>query len=124
MTSLNGPVLVVDDDDDVREGLQRLIELEGWVVETARDPRDALNRVFGGLRPCLILLDLMSQVMNGVEFYRELTSNPHCRRIPLLAYSGLNNVREKARTLAADPSFDVPAEIDRLLAAVRQHCPT
>jgi CheY-like chemotaxis protein len=116
------PVLLVDDHDDVREGLQTILESEGWLVETARDPRDALNRLIGGLSPCIILLDLMSPTMNGLEFHRELRSHPPLQRIPVVAYAGLTNVREQARQLAADACSDVPAEIDRLLAAVRQHC--
>lgn len=122
MTRHSMPVLLVDDHDDIREGLQMILESEGWAVETASDPRDALNKLFGGLTPCIVLLDLMSPVMNGVEFHRELLSHPHLRRIPMVAYSGLKDVREKARQLAADASSDIPAEIDRLLAVVRQHC--
>jgi CheY-like chemotaxis protein len=122
MTRHSMPVLLVDDHDDVRDGLQMILESEGWAVETALDPRDALNRLFGGLRPCIILLDLMSPIMNGVEFHRELLKHPQLQKIPMVAYSGLNDVREKARQLAADATSDLPAEIDRLLAAVRQHC--
>lgn len=122
MTRHAKPVLVVDDHDDVREGLQMILESEGWSVETARDPRDALNKLFGGLTPCIILLDLMSPVMNGVEFHRELLSHPQLQKLPMVAYSGLKEVRERARQMAADATSDLPAELDRLLAAVRQHC--
>src|SRR5262249_46871237 len=62
------PVLLIDDHDDVREGLRMLLEADGWIVETARDGREALNKIAGGLRPCIILLELMSPVMNGLEF--------------------------------------------------------
>ena len=118
----NSPVLLIDKHDDVREGLQMILQSEGWPVETAGDPRDALNRLIGGLRPCIILLDLMSPVMNGLEFRNELMNHPLLQLIPLVAYSGLKDVRAKARQLAEDASSDVPAEIDRLIAAVRQHC--
>lgn len=116
------PVLLVDDHDDVREGLQMILESEGWAVETARDPRDALNMLIGGLRPCIILIDLLSPVLNALQFKHELALHRALHGIPLVAYSGLKNVREKARELAADAALEVPAEIDRLLAAVRQHC--
>jgi CheY-like chemotaxis protein len=123
MTPTDGPVLLVDDHDDVREGLQMILEREGWVVESTGDPRAALNKMFGGLRPCIILMDLMSPRMNGAEFHRELTSHPHLQKIPIVAYSGLKDVRAKARQFVADAAADLPAEIDRLLAAVRNHCP-
>src|SRR5262250_31388 len=60
------PVLLIDDHDDVREGLRMLLEADGWIVETARDGREALNKIVGGFRPCIILLELMSPVMNGL----------------------------------------------------------
>lgn len=123
MTPNDGPVLLVDDHDDVREGLQMILEGEGWSVESTRDPRAALNKLFGGLRPCIILIDLMSPRMNGAEFHRELTSHPQLERIPMVAYSGLKDVRAKARQVATDAASELPAEIDGLLAAVRQHCP-
>jgi len=122
MTGYKSTVLLIDEHDDVREGLQMIFESEGWTVETAADPRRALNRLIGGLRPCIILLDLMSPVMNGLEFRRELLNHPLLRSIPLVAYAGLKGVRAKAREIAVDASSEVPAEIDRLIAAVRQHC--
>jgi len=122
MTGSRSSVLLIDAHEDVREGLQMILESEGLTVETATDPRRALNRMIGGLRPCIILLDLMSPVMNGLEFRRELMDHPLLRSIPLLAYAGLKGVRAKAREIAVDASSHVPAEIDRLISAVRQHC--
>ncbi|MGD9762354.1 MAG: response regulator [Candidatus Binatia bacterium] len=122
MTRAVTPILLVDDHDDVREGLKNIFEAEGCGVETARDPREALNKLRGGFTPCIILLDLMSPIMNGIDFHRELKSDPRLGRIPLLAYAGVKDVRTKARLLASDEVTEVPAEIDRLLAAVRQHC--
>lgn len=117
------PVLLIDADNDIRDGLKVILESEGWAVETSCDPREAFNRLVGGFTPCIILLDLMSPLMNGLEFYGELKRHPTLQRIPVIAYSGLRDVREKARQLSAGATSKLPAEIDRLLAAVRQHCP-
>jgi CheY-like chemotaxis protein len=87
-----------------------------------RDPRDALNKLIGGFRPCIILLDLMSPVMNAMEFQAELVRHPALQDIPLVAYAGLTEVCDKAERFAADASEKLPAEIDRLLAVVRQNC--
>jgi DNA-binding NtrC family response regulator len=122
MTRHATPILVVDHQDDVRDGLQMILESEGWTVETLRDPRDALNKLVGGFSPCIILLDLMSPLMNAMEFQRELNHHTALQRIPLVAYAGLTNVRDKAQRFAADGSTSLPAEIDRVLAAVRQNC--
>ena len=123
MTPHTSPVLLIDDHDDVREGLRMILQHEGWVVEATSDPRVALNKLVGGLQPCIILMDLMAPTMNGAAFHRELTSVPQLRRIPMVAYSGLKDVRAKARQIAVDAASDLPAELDRLLAAVRRHCP-
>lgn len=122
MTGRAKPVLLIDDHDDVREGLAMILRADGWTVETAADGREALNKIAGGLLPCIILLDLMSPVMNGLEFRRELGTYPNLLPIPIIAYAGLKNVRERARQLAADDALAPPAEIHRLLAAVRQSC--
>jgi CheY-like chemotaxis protein len=122
MTGRAAPVLLIDEHDDIREGLRMILEADGWAIETAVDGREALNKIAGGMRPCIILLDLMSPVMNGLEFRRELGSYPHLLPIPIVAYSGLKNVRDRARELANDDGVQLPAEINRLIAAVRQTC--
>jgi DNA-binding NtrC family response regulator len=115
------PVLVIDADDDVRDGLKMILDAAGWTVETAEDGREALNKIAAGMRPCIVLIDLMSPVMSGVEFRRELQGYPHLLPIPILAYAGLTNVRSNARQ-AVRGSAPLPAEIDRLIAAVRANC--
>jgi CheY-like chemotaxis protein len=115
-------VLLVEEQADVRDGLRMILEADGWTVETVPDPRDALNMLVGGFIPCIILLDLMSPVMTGMEFHREMMLHPALQRIPLVAYAGMTNVRDKAARLAADAAANPPAEIDRLLAAVRENC--
>jgi CheY-like chemotaxis protein len=116
------PVLLIDAHDDVREGLTVILEANGWTVVTARDGREALNKIAGGLRPCIILLDLMSPVMNGLEFRSELSQRPQLLPIPIVAYSGLRDVREQAQQFASDKETELSAEIGRLMAAVRQNC--
>ena len=115
------PVLVIDSDDDVRDGLKMILNAAGWTVETAEDGREALNKIAGGMRPCIVLIDLMSPVMSGVEFRRELQNYPHLLPIPILAYAGLKNVLSTARQ-AVRGSTPLPTEIDRLIAAVRENC--
>ncbi len=60
-------VLVVDDDEDMRQILLQLLEYQGWPVHTASDGLEAL-RALHTYRPSLILLDLAMPRMNGIEF--------------------------------------------------------
>lgn len=60
-------VLIVEDDDDVREFMQLLVSMAGYETMTARDGQDALVKM-RQRRPCLVLLDLQMPRMDGWEF--------------------------------------------------------
>ena len=75
------PILVVDDDADVRLLLRRMLEKAGYVVVEAEHGRAALARL-AELTPELILLDLMMPEMDGFEFLDELRRLPAARSHP------------------------------------------
>jgi CheY-like chemotaxis protein len=75
-------VLIVDDEEDVREMLRELPELEGFEVYTARDAQDALSKV-AVEPPCAVVLDLMMPVMDGFEVYRRLKADPKLQALPI-----------------------------------------
>lgn len=66
------PVLVVDDDRAFRESLMELLERNGLRAEGAADGAEAQARIARGLRPCVVLLDLVMPVMDGWAFLRWL----------------------------------------------------
>src|SRR5690348_5406718 len=66
--SVPHPILVVEDDDDVRDAMVQVLEAEGYDAIPASDGEDALGRLEAGLAPCLILLDLMMPRMDGWQF--------------------------------------------------------
>jgi CheY-like chemotaxis protein len=78
------PVLIVDDDTDLRRALTELLEEEGYAVEGAADGRDALAKLQGGLRPGVILLDLMMPGMNGWDFRKAQLDDPELRALPVV----------------------------------------
>jgi CheY-like chemotaxis protein len=78
------PILIVDDDTDLRRALTELLEEEGYVVEGAADGRDALAKLQDGLRPALILLDLMMPGMNGWDFRKAQLDDPELRALPVV----------------------------------------
>ena len=80
-------ILVVDDNPDLRDGLRLALSEEGYTVETAINGRDALSRLYAGLKPCLIIMDLMMPVMNGFEFREAQLADARLADIPLIAYS-------------------------------------
>jgi signal transduction histidine kinase/DNA-binding response OmpR family regulator len=81
------PVLVVEDDDALRELLKRLLIKEGWVVSEAINGREALAHVQAS-RPELILLDLMLPEIDGFAFLSTLRQHDAWRTIPVVVLTG------------------------------------
>jgi CheY-like chemotaxis protein len=113
-------VMVVDDDDDIRETLAGLLEDEGYQVAAFASGRDALVALKKGLGPCIILLDLMMPVMDGSEFRREQLADPTLSGIPvvLITAAGLERVD---RTEFSDV-LRKPLKIDRVLEVIAGYC--
>jgi len=82
-------ILVVEDNDDVREMMTVALELEGHHVHTAANGRQALAQLENGLRPSVILLDLMMPVMNGWEFRSALKRDARFSDIPVIVVSAV-----------------------------------
>lgn len=79
-------VLVVDDDDSIRDLMEFIMRREGFSVEKAVDGKDALEQI-DKLPPDIILLDLMMPRYGGFEVLRKLQSGAHAR-IPIIVISG------------------------------------
>jgi DNA-binding response OmpR family regulator len=77
-------ILVVEDDNTLREALRYNLEKEGYAVLLAKDGGEALDQARAGL-PDLMLLDLMLPVMSGLEVGRVLRSEMHLPVIMLTA---------------------------------------
>jgi len=119
MNSTNAPILIVDDDDDIRELIKVFLEAEGYRVNGATDGLDAWEQVQSGLQPSLILLDLMMPRMDGEQFLKKLRSC-HLSEIPVIILSGNISAKEKSSGLKASCFLTKPVEIDELLNAVRR----
>jgi CheY-like chemotaxis protein len=100
------PVLVVDDEPDVRALLRRMLEREGYTVAEADNGRAALDRV-RERRPSAVLLDLMMPEMDGFEFLEELRRDEAGRGIPVIVVT--------ARDLSADDHRRLNGSVERIL---------
>ncbi|MBK3426105.1 response regulator, partial [Methylobacterium ajmalii] len=94
-----GPVLVVDDDPDVRERMTTMLTREGWRVATAENGLAGLEAV-GVRKPGLVLLDLMMPEMDGFGFLRALRDKPEWRDIPVVVLTAKDVTAEDRRRLA------------------------
>ena len=82
-----GLVLVVEDDEVIRESMRELFELEGFDVVTASNGREALEVVRGGTRPCAVVLDLFMPVMDGWQFLAEIDRDRDLADLPVTVVS-------------------------------------
>ncbi len=82
-------VLIVDDDDDARRILARIMQSLGIETRTAADGREALDMI-NQAAPSLIMLDLMMPVMNGFEVLFRLKARPETRYIPVVVISAVS----------------------------------
>ena len=116
------PVLIVEDDADLREMMAQLLTLEGFQSETVANGRDALKYLQEGPRPDLILLDLMMPVMDGWEFRKRQQSDPSLADVPVIVLSALDQAQARTSDLDGVAFLKKPLDFDRLLELVRRHC--
>lgn len=120
--SENTTVLVVDDDQDIRETIALVLESAGYQVTSASNGAEALSVLRGGSNlPCLVLLDLMMPVMDGREFRRAQKQDAAVANIPVVVLSGDSRIESKAAELGADAYLRKPVGIDDLLDVVARH---
>ena len=116
------PVLIVEDDEDLREMMAQLLTLEGFQTATVANGREALEYLHNASKPDVILLDLMMPVMDGWEFRRQQQADPSIAPVPVIVLSALDQGR--ASNLEATAFLKKPLDFDRLLTLVRVYCQT
>jgi len=114
------PILIVEDDADLREMMAQLLTLEGYRASTVANGREALEYLSGGDKPDVILLDLMMPVMDGWEFRRQQQADAQLSNVPVIVLSALD--QNRASDVNAAAFLKKPLDFDRLLELVRQYC--
>ena len=118
-------VLIVEDDPDMRT-LERLaLECGGYKVATARNGAEGLQRLRSDDPPCLILLDLMMPVMDGLTFLAERRKGSPSEEVPVVCVTAAGpELMARARALGAVACLEKPTDFDGLCGVVRQYCRT
>jgi len=114
-------VLIVEDDGDCRVAVAEVLESRGYSVTVAEDGQVALDRLRGGLDPCVILLDLMMPVKDGWQFRLEQLGDEALMAIPLIVMSGIGRVREKAQQLGVQDYLEKPVSPDHLFTLLDRY---
>jgi CheY-like chemotaxis protein len=115
-------ILVVEDENDIRAEIAELLREAGFEVAEAADGNEALQKLRAGPRPCLILLDLMLPGVDGWAFRAEQMKDPVLAKIPVVVLSGVRDLANESRTLAAAAFLPKPFEAEQLLTMVQSYC--
>lgn len=111
-------VLVVEDDQAVRESLRRSLEFNGYDVSLAGDGAEALA-VIGSARPDIVVMDVMMPRLNGLEATRALRAAGN--DVPIIVLTALDAVGDRVDGLdaGADDYLTKPFALPELLARLR-----
>ncbi len=109
-------VLVVDDDPDIRDTLRDVIEAEGFCVVCAPNGDAALDVLRRGLRPALVVLDLMMPAMSGWELLAAIRAERALADIPVAVISAAGG---RAAPKGATHFLRKPVALDTLIDLIR-----
>jgi CheY-like chemotaxis protein len=110
-------ILVVDDNEDVRQAMTDLLELVGYSTQAAKDGPSALAAA-SETAPDVVLLDLGMPGMSGFEVAPQLRQLAGCRELLIIAISGWGTPDVVARTREAGIDFHLLKPVG--LAALRE----
>jgi len=117
--STSARILVVDDDDIIRETVAEALQVDGFRVETARNGAEALD-VVRQRPPSGIILDLMMPIMTGWQFLESCRASQLCSGIPIVVMSAYSKLPEEAATLGVKGCIAKPFDLDVLLGAIER----
>jgi CheY-like chemotaxis protein len=111
-------VMIVDDDDAIREALEDVLSDEGYEVVGLSDGQQALDYLHAEKRPSAILVDLWMPVMDGWKFLDALLDDPRFSRIPLIVLTAARD--QRARDLRVSEVLTKPVQLQRVLGALER----
>jgi DNA-binding response OmpR family regulator len=119
---MNRPVLIVEDEPDIAEGLRYNLEREGLRAVVAETGEKGLALALDkNDPPALVLLDLMLPGMSGTELCRRLRREPQTRKTPIIMLTARGSEAERVEglDLGADDYVTKPFSVRELVARVR-----
>lgn len=111
-------ILVVDDDPMIRDMMVDI--LEGYTVSTARNGREALDKLSSGKR-YLVFLDLMMPLMTGEELCERLNAEPQLRSMHKIVLMSAADRLGQVKSLCADSAMRKPFEFEEVMRMVERY---
>jgi CheY-like chemotaxis protein len=117
----SSPLMIVDDDDDLRNTLADILTAQGYQVAAFGDARAALAALENGPTPFLILLDLMMPGMSGWEFRAAQLEKATLAPIPVVVVTAANALNNGVQSLSDLEILRKPFDLEALLAVVDRY---
>jgi DNA-binding NtrC family response regulator len=118
-TERKGRILVVDDEEDIRESLEALLSLEGYAVDLAANGADGLRRL-DSRDYDLVLLDLMMPDRSGMDVLRDIRERDRELPVFMVTAFGSIDVAVEALKCGADDFIQKPWKNEQLLVEIGQ----
>lgn len=115
---VHSPILVVDDDRNLRKTIQWVLEEEGFSVQAAADGQEAMEHVIAQ-QPALIILDMGLPLLDGGEVAARIHAQ-YGAAVPIVLITADGQAEEKSRRIGAASFLRKPFDIDDLIHAVQQ----
>jgi CheY-like chemotaxis protein len=113
-------ILVVDDSDDTREMMAKLLELEAFKVVTAEDGHAGLSAAEAE-QPDLIITDINMPNLNGIEMIKMLRNRSEFKDVPIMAITAYGHaVAAEALQAGADHASTKPIEFELLIGGIKE----
>ena len=116
------PILVIDDDRDIRDSLRETLEDEGFAAADVSSGPEALEYLRAHPQTPLILLDWNMAPMDGPTFRAAIAAIPELASIPVVVLTADTRMLEKARGSDYAACLKKPVSLPRLFALVTRYC--
>jgi adenylate cyclase len=118
-TMIQKKILVIDDEQDIRDSIKRILTAAGYFVLTTGNLRNAVKMLAEDATFDLITCDIMIPEMGGFELIDEIKADPEYTHIPVLMVTGMDVGILKMTTHLADDVLPKPFTSEQLLLKVK-----
>jgi two-component system, sensor histidine kinase and response regulator len=110
-------ILIVDDDEDIRDSLADFFSDAGFEVRLAANGAEAWDALNRDTPPCAMILDLIMPVLDGNGLYERVRNDERLRDLPIIIATS-----DPTRAPAGVTTMTKPMDLDRLLVMVKTNC--
>ncbi len=115
---MNHTILLIEDEDELRDSMREALELNGYVVIAVRDGQEALDELDRIEQLCLVLLDLIMPRVNGWDFFAKMREHTVLAAVPVIVHSST----PRQAPIGVTRVLAKPLRFDQLIATVREYC--